>query len=256
MLERLRLQDDKLNARMFRPKGSETRDEIEQHNQHVQTAMLEEKKRKKEEEERKQKQQEWEASNPQFEIDGRNLMAIIAELNKVRLSPKLYIKHLKELLEEGAYSGTTFKIPDTEVTRETKEGEEALRDAINFLTTSSRLEMLKHSDGLSTSCYDLIRNHNPRGLTGPILSDGTTAETRVNLYGTCHPPFEELFDYGFQTPEDVVLKWILADGDPARKSRKIVLSEELSTIGICVGPHSKFKIMTVVTFCKDYEENK
>jgi len=203
-----------------------------------------------------QRKKSVEMASPHFTVDGQKLLAILAELNKVRVSPKLYAKYLQELLDENnPFSGKTFKIPGTNVTRETQEGEDGFRKAIEFLKGAQRLKMFIHSDGFSQSCYDLIRNNNLPGLTGSKLSDGTSSEDRLNHYGKVTQPYEELLIYGFETPNDLVLQWIIDDGDFSRRRRNILLNEKYSTIGISVGPHSKFKEMCACAFCVKFEEN-
>jgi len=82
------------------------------------------------------------------------------------------------------------------------------------------------------------------------------AEDRLNKYGKLSSPYEELFAYGFNSPEDLVLQWILDDGDFSRRRRNIVLNPEFTTLGISIGPHSKHKNMVTAVFATQYVENK
>lgn len=251
MRQRLKLEEEKYAARMFRPKAShgETREQVEEHNKHVLEALKDEKQK----EEIVKKKQELEDTSPAFWIDENLVLSIVVELNKVRCSPKLYIKFLKDL--EGLYSGNTLTLLSG-VQIHTNDGLLGLQDTINHFSTLPRGKMLRHSDGLSVTCYELLRNHNPRGITHSLeLSDGTSSSELVSRYGTCTPPYEALYGYDFKGAEDLVLKWILADGDPSRKSRNIILNEHFTSLGICVGPNTKTRNACIAIFTTHFEEN-
>jgi len=198
------------------------------------------------------KKQELEDTSPSFWIDENLVLSIVVELNKVRCSPKLYLKFLKEL--EGLYSGNTLTL-SSGVPILTTEGLLGLQETIDFFSKLPRGKMLKHSDGLSVTCYDILRNHNPRGITHSLeLSDGTPAAELVERYGTCTPPYEALYGYDFKVAEDLVLKWILADGDPSRNTRKIILNENFTSLGICVGPNTKTRNACIAILTTNFEE--
>jgi len=249
--QKLKFEEEKLAARLFRPKSTgETREQVEEHNKHVKELIQEEKKH----EEIEKKKEELEHSSPPFPIDENLVLQIVVEINKVRCSPKIYIKHLKEL--EAAYSGNKITLSNG-ASWETKEGLSGLHEVIDFFSNLPRGKMFRHSDGLSVTCFDLLRNHNPRGITHSLqLSDGTPSDELVGKYGKFTLPYEPLYGYNFKGPEDLVLKWVLSDGDSSRKDRKVLLNENYTSLGICVGPHSKNRNACIAIAATQFEDNK
>jgi len=241
-----------LNRRLYRGKAGASAQEIEEHNKKVQQLIAAEKIEAQKRAAEQEKIDKWERECPKFEVDGQLLLEIIAEVNKVRVSPKIYIKFLDSILPN--FSGNVYTINGSK-TRYVKEGEAPVKELLEQLKSASRKKMLKHSDGLSLSAYDLIRDHNKKGTVSLLFTDGTLPQERVERYGTITPPYEELLGYEFESAEDLVLQWVLADGDSNRKHRNIILNENYTTIGISVGPNSKFKNMCVATLCKDFVDN-
>jgi len=253
-LARLRVEEEMLNRRLYRGKvAGANAHEIEEHNKKVQAILDQNKLIAAREAAEREQQERWERECPRFEVNGPLLLGIIAEINKVRVSPKIYIKYLDSILFN--FKGKTFTIPNTSVTRETQEGEVAVLELIEQLKGAPRRKMLSHSDGLSQVAYDLIRDHNKRGTIGLNFTDGSRLEDRVELYGKMTPPFEELMGYNFVNAEDLVLQWMVGDGDSQHKNRNIILNDTCTTIGISVGPNSKHKNLCVALFCSSYQDN-
>jgi len=200
-------------------------------------------------------QQEYDRTHPNFVVNQKEVQEIFNLLNKVRATPELYLNYLQKLLDDASIRGHTLCMPGTGVERAMTEGAQGCKLAMEVLKRCPKLPEFTLCDGLSKSCYDLIRDHNPEGLFGHALSDGTIPEERLNHYGKLEHPYEEFITYDYETPELLVLNWFLDDGDFSRRRRNSILNPKFNSLGIAVGPHAG-KNMVVAVFACNFSELK
>lgn len=58
------------------------------------------------------------------------------------------------------------------------------------------------------------------------------------------------------TPKDVVIGFIVDDGNVSRSQRDALLNPEFTVVGIASGPHANYRLMTVCAFSKGYEDKE
>ncbi|KAL6045210.1 Cytochrome b5 heme-binding domain-containing protein [Balamuthia mandrillaris] len=183
-------------------------------------------------------------------------LEVLWQMNEARTRPADYARRLKELLplydEANVFTDTK-----TELLRQTQEGKAAVLDAIQQLeanASATPLKPLRLVTGYSKSCQDLVADNGLKGLTGNQESNGTSPAMRLIRYGTPKGKLAENISYGASTPEDVVVSFIIDDGNAARSQRTNILDHDFTVCGISSGPHKSYNSMVVVAFAKDYVE--
>ena len=98
-------------------------------------------------------------------------VSLINELNLLRKNPDAYTDYLVDLVE--CYDGMEFRYPGSDKLFTTKEGVNALEDAIEYLQSCQQsCPPLKLVDGLCKSCKYLCDQNGPTGNTSTTCSDG------------------------------------------------------------------------------------
>ena len=116
-------------------------------------------------------------SNDSFEI------RLLNEINLLRKNPDAYADNLVDLVE--CYNGLEFKYPGSDKTFTTKEGVNALEDAIEYLQTCQKsFPPLTLVDGLCKSANYLCEQNGPTGSLSTTCADGFVKITIyfINLY--------------------------------------------------------------------------
>jgi uncharacterized protein YkwD len=183
--------------------------------------------------------------------------SILTELNTARCNPEVYISKLQHRISYFSLEDPhIYHDPTIDIYRRTKEGKAAFEDAIRFLRgiRPNSHPPLRLSPGLSASCRDLVVDHGPKGLTGSELTDGTSAGVRLVKYGKWQHKVAENICYGPHTAEEVIINFLVDDGEPNRTQRKTVFDPDFKVVGIAFGPHEKYGHMCAVAFTNDYVE--
>jgi len=106
---------------------------------------------------------------------------VFEEHNNVRKNPKSYVPLLEEMLTK--FEGNLLK-RDAKVTLRTKEGESAVREAIDFLKKQPPVAPLRWCDPVSKAADDHTRDIGAKGLIQHDSSDGKTGvKERLRKYG-------------------------------------------------------------------------
>jgi hypothetical protein len=176
--------------------------------------------------------------------------SVIAEINKLRINPNEYAKKIVNTVsflndEDIEYKGFTIRL---------SEKKKAFVEIINFLEHQSKREKLSVKDGIVKCSEELMKVL--------ILHDGienaeefTTNchfEKRMNKYGCAFGELDELIDVGSLSPETIVLNFLLCDGDPKRRERKILFKENLCFAGVSTEILPCEKYCTVINLAEHY----
>ena len=177
--------------------------------------------------------------------------AIVEEHNRARQDPQAYAAQLETLRRQ--FDGKLLRFPG-EPSVLTREGAEAVDEAINFLRRADPLPALIASEGMSRAAEDHVRDQGPKGATGHDGSDGSRPRDRVGRYGTWGVVVGENLSYGPDRAPRVVMGLIIDDGVPDRGHRKNIFSDEFRFIGVACGPHLTFRTMCTVDYAADFRE--
>ena len=101
--------------------------------------------------------------------------------NNLRQDPTKLIDALKEML--GQFDGMLLKRPG-KVTLRTKEGADAVKEAIEFLEGQTPIQPLRWCDEIAQASKDHASDIGPKGLIQHDSSDGKTGvKERLRKYG-------------------------------------------------------------------------
>jgi uncharacterized protein YkwD len=181
---------------------------------------------------------------------GTSSRAVIRELNLARQDPALYATFVEEL--RGRMSGNVMVLPGHTRIR-TKEGMEALDEAVRFLRSAQPQAPLALSPGMCRATADHCADQ-ASGRFGHAGHDASNALARISRYGTCGGTWGENISYGKSTARAVVLALIIDDGLPARKHRKNIFNPNFNVAGAAFGRHARFGTVCSMDFAGSYAE--
>jgi len=166
---------------------------------------------------------------------------IVDELNFARTNPQGYADELEKDLRY--YQGTIFRRPGDDSPLQTREGANAVREAIHVLRQTRPMPALRPSDGMMLAARDHVRDQAPRGLMNHRGTDGSQAWDRVSRYGDWKAKISENMTFGPATPHDVVAALLVDDGIGDRGHRKNLLDPDVKVVGIACGAHKSYRVM-------------
>lgn len=192
--------------------------------------------------------------NPGLEINDFVAFAksVLVELNIARSKPLTYSRKLEKIMKED-FSETQQMIRYINKTPiQTKEGKGAFQEAIKFLNNVRPLNVVKTNRSITKSAEDLVSS-----LTlheGDDFNNFGKINVRMNKYGVTFGDVIEIVDYGNFTPEEVIVNFLVCDGDTTRKERAILFTNTCSCVGIASGLMPSEKVCTVINFAEYFFE--
>ena len=179
---------------------------------------------------------------------------VVDELNRARTDPPGYARSLEQDLQY--YRGNLFRRPEDESALQTREGPDALREAIGVLRSTKPMSPLRLSAGMSLGARDHVKDQAPRGLMNHRGTDGTMAWDRVSRYGEWQRKVSENMTFGPSSARDVVAGLLIDDGIRERGHRKNVLDPDLRLVGVACAPHKTYRIMCDIVHAVGFAERK
>ena len=183
------------------------------------------------------------------EVDFQQLAEnIFQEHNNLRKDPKSYIEKLSKL--ESFFKDKIFRHPN-EIPIETYEGEDGIKNAIEFLKNQEPVKELIYSESLAKSALDHADYigkqglHSHEGLNGSLLSD------RIEKYTEWDGAIAESLQFCYKNAENIIMSLIIDDGSNEKYQRENLFSEEFQYVGIACAKHKTFKLCTVLNYAKN-----
>lgn len=189
-------------------------------------------------------------------MDGINIAdieaSIVEWIGKVRANPNAIIPHLEERLK--SFNGKAYKKGDKWFN--SREGDVAVKEALEYLKTLSPLSPLRTSESLAQAAKEHSEDMSKSGITGHAGSNGSTMAKRVEQYGKWKGGLSENLAYQQTTGLDFVLYWIIDDGVSSRADRNNIFKPEFGTFGVAVASHPKQKTCAVLLLSGDVAEGE
>ena len=176
---------------------------------------------------------------------------ILVEMNRARTNPQAYIAELEEF--KTYFQGRKIHFPG-KTTILTREGIEAVDDAIAYFQIIEPLNPLELSTGMSQAAEDHVKDQGNSGQLGHTGSDGSKPSERMSRYGEWKRQLAENISYGPDTGKQVIMSLIVDDGVYNRGHRKNIMSPLYQVTGIACGDHAQYEVMCVINFAGEYEE--
>ena len=173
-------------------------------------------------------------------------------LNQCRENPNLLITILETTIPR--FNGKIYHPKSGQENYITHEGVLVVYETINRLKNQDPLPPLKLSKGLflasKAHCNDIGEN----GLASHQGSNGMTLSQRVEYFGEWRGLIAENIAFNDFLAEDILINFILDDGNENRGHRENLLNPDLKCIGIACGPHSVHRSCCVINFSTEMFE--
>eukprot|EP01114_Cavostelium_apophysatum_P009611 TRINITY_DN2281_c0_g1_i1.p1 TRINITY_DN2281_c0_g1~~TRINITY_DN2281_c0_g1_i1.p1 ORF type:complete len:405 (+),score=102.81 TRINITY_DN2281_c0_g1_i1:99-1313(+) len=171
------------------------------------------------------------------------------EINRARQNPREYANILQSD-RRPHFNGKGLKIPGTNAILQTTEGVEAVDEAINFLNSVQPLPPFKIALGMTKAARAAVQEVGAKGEFAASRSIN-----KLDDYGTFEVEAVELVSFGTNNSREVVLRFLVGDGNAERTHRKHMYNPDYKCIGVAVGPHqSNFKSMAVINFANGFRD--
>lgn len=178
---------------------------------------------------------------------------VFEELNFARNNPKMYAKKLSDMKEN--LKGNVLKLNEYELY--ISEGVIVFDEALEFLKVLPNPTKLNlcWSQEIAKSAEELlcllIIHEGIEGMS-EIEKSKYDLDKRLNHFGAAFGELDEFIDYGSCDPEHVVINFLLCDGDPERKERKILFNPLVKYCGVSAGMMISNRFCTVIDFAEYY----
>ena len=176
---------------------------------------------------------------------------IIEEINKLRADPILYSKKVEEYSQY--FTDKILKLPNLNVKIRTQEGSAPYLDTIEYLKTKEKKNALAPSKALCEIAQEIADNLID-SETGEI--DEELHEQIIDKHGSFNGKFTRAMDFGGFTSEQVVINFLVCDGDEDRTQREPLLGDGLNKIGVAFGKHNIYSTICVLVTCTEFTNTK
>ena len=176
---------------------------------------------------------------------------IIEEINKLRSNPPLYAKKVEKYSKY--FTDKAIKLPDFNIKIMTQEGAAPYIDTIEFLKGKEKLNELIPSKALceiAQEIFDSLKDSE----TGEV--DEELYSNLIDKYGSFNGKFTRAMDFGGFSTEQIVINFLVCDGDPDRSQREPILGSGLNKIGVAFGTHSIHSTICVLLTCTEFNNTK
>ena len=176
---------------------------------------------------------------------------IFSLINKFRKNPKELAIQL-ELTRTYLDKNTNILSEPNKIQLQMVEGDNVIKEAIQFLSNLPPLKELQWDENLCRSAQEHVDDIGPKGLLQYQSSDGTEPENRITKYGSYIGNLGENIDFGPSDTMQVIIFLTLDDGEKERPHRLNLFNTDYQKIGIACGPHKTEYEMCVMDFADDF----
>ena len=173
---------------------------------------------------------------------------ILDEINKLNANPSGYVDTI--LKYKDYFEGNTLKIPGEKAGIETKEGASAYEEAANALKEAKYVRELIPSKGLFNIAEDYFNSIKEVGME---KIDSLDINTSIDKFGSFIREFYQLMESGSSSPEQIIINFLVCDGEPQRSYRANLLNPNIQKIGIASGEIGSSEHCTIVVFSNEFK---
>lgn len=177
---------------------------------------------------------------------------IVEWLNKARADPKCLIPTLEE--RYATFKDKAWKKGDKWYN--SREGNVAVKEAIEFLKEAPSLPALAISEGTQKAAAEHCEDMTKNGITGHQGSSGSTMANRIEKQGRWKGGVSENLAFQQTNGLDFVLYWVVDDGVKSRADRKNLFNPAFGVCGVSCGIHPKFKTCSVLLMTGELKEGE
>ena len=172
---------------------------------------------------------------------------IIEQVNILRSNPKQYASKIESYIKY--FDGQILKIPDINIQIRTQEGDTPYKETIDFLKSEKPSNPLIPSKALCDIAKEIL-DKIADSETGELEESET--ENIIDKHGSFTGKFTRAMDFGGFTSEQVVINFLVCDGDSDRTQREPLLGKGLNKIGVAFGKHNIYTTVCVLVSCTEF----
>jgi uncharacterized protein YkwD len=172
-------------------------------------------------------------------------ISVLDEINHVRAHPHDYADELRRYRD--LFDGRVVRLPGDPVGELTREGTDAVDEAIDFLDRQAPLPPLAKGRLLALAAQDLAEDQGATGYNGHRSADGASPGERVKRRGG-DIYVSETISYGYDQPDAVVRQLVIDDGLPSRGHRSLIFATGNRFAGVGCGEHPRVRYMCVIDY--------
>lgn len=176
---------------------------------------------------------------------------IVLEINKLRSDPARYAREYIVPLAKH-YNRHILHYPGDQPLI-TQEGVSALNECVRELNRQNHLPIMYPSSGLAKAARDHVKDQSISGKTGHTGNDKSSMRERIERYGQWKIRIAENIAYGAKTARQIVIYLLIDDGVRNRGHRKNFMNPDFKTVGVAVGNHPEYNIMSVMDFAGGFD---
>ena len=176
-----------------------------------------------------------------------NAKEIIDCINILRSNPPKFASKIEEYIKY--FKGQILKIPDINVQIRTQEGDAPYKETVEFLKKEEPVNQLIASKALCQIAQEILEKV-VDSETGEIEESET--EELIDKHGSFSGKFTRAMDFGGFTSEQVVINFLVCDGDPERTQREPLLGRGLKKVGVAFGKHNIYSTVCVLVSCTEF----
>lgn len=173
-------------------------------------------------------------------------------LNQLRENPQSYLPVLQAWRDRFLDSARVEQL-DGKIYC-TKEGVDAVTEAMAVLEKTPSLPLLEPSWGMTQAGRDLVRYQQETGETGSTGRDRSSPQDRLERYGMWQERWAESLCYGQPNAQAVIRDLLISDGKLERRDREYLLNPQWQKVGIATGFHPTQITICTLLFARDYRE--
>ena len=173
---------------------------------------------------------------------------LLEEINSVRTNPSGYVDKILKYKEY--FNEKVLKIPGEDAGIQTHEGAPAYDEAANFLKEAKSVDPFIPSKGLTKISKEYLNNIQN---VDQDKIDSIDIKEIIEKYGNFNGELNQLMEFGSKTPEQVVVCFLVCDGDSSRDYRTYLLNPNLKKIGIATGKNNTYQNSTIVVAATEFK---
>lgn len=174
------------------------------------------------------------------------------EINLLRENPAAYVTFLEQRrarfvdVDEFIYNtsdGNKVK---------TKEGIIAVEETIAVLSKTPPLQPIQPCRELESAALDHAVDMEVNAVLDHTGSDESTVSTRIRKYGQWDIKIGENIWFEEEEPREIVIAWLIDDGNPSRGQRLNILQDDFKLMGGAISGHIAHTMCCVCTFAHSF----
>lgn len=167
-------------------------------------------------------------------------------INRCRQNPPILVEMLDKIIPR--FEGNIYRPRSSLENYITQEGVLVVYEAIERFKDQPPLEPFKFSKGLFLAAKVHCNDIGEKGMASHNGSDGLTLSQRIDSFGRWKNLIAENIAFNDSHPEDILLNFVLDDGNYNRGHRENLFNNKLQYLGVACGSHLAHKHCCVVNF--------